>query len=145
MINKYKNKKDLYEYIEKKLSKNSALILIRGSTAKKKIKRFSDFDIEVYGKKIKKPYYEIALIKGKPILISAYFYRYKRGKKIKGPSNTKIIYGEYNDKINSTFSKDNYNQKEKIKRECQLITDFLFKYLRNKDVNNLNIVQSKIK
>ena len=138
------NEKDVFEYIKKKFSKESKLILVRGSTATKPAKKFGDFDIEIWTNKLKKPYYEIAFIKEKPILISAYFYKYQEGKDIQKPSNVKILYGKYNDKIKPDLSKDTYNNKEKIKRECQLLVDFFFKYLRTKDKKYLQSVQNII-
>lgn len=140
----FQNKSEIYQYIKKKYPKANT-ILIRGSTTKKPIKKFSDFDIEIWGEKIKKPYYEIAFFKDKPILISAYFYKYRKGKEIKIPSGVKIIYGKYGNKIKPDFSEDFYNKEEEIKRECQLVTDFLFKYLRSKNIKYLNYIQKRIK
>ena len=138
------NEKEVFEYIKKKFSNESKLILVRGSTATKPAKKFGDFDIEIWTIKTKKPYYEIAFIKEKPILISAYFYKYKEGKEIQKPSSIKILHGKYNDKIKPNFCKDSYTHKEKIKRECQLLVDFLFKYLRTKDKKYLQSVQKRI-
>ena len=140
----FNNKREVFEYIKKKFSKESKLILVRGSTATKPAKKFSDFDIEIWTNKLKKPHYEIAFIKEKPILISAYFYKHKEGREIKKPSNVKILLGKYNDKVKPDFSKDTYNNKEKIKRECQLLTDFFFKYLRTKDKKYLQSIQKRI-
>lgn len=150
MLN-FSNKKEIFTYIKKKFSKQSKLILMRGSTALNRPKKFSDFDIEAYKNKPKKPYYEIALLKQKPILLSVYFYKYKKGKKLKKPKNTKIIFGTYNKSVEKDFNaqkhfaKDSYTKKEKTKRECQLVTDFLFKYLRSKNKKYLEFVQKRIK
>ena len=143
-INRFYNKKGIYNYIKNKFSE-SKIILIRGSAAKKPAKNFSDIDIEIWGEKVKKPYYEIVFFKNKPILISAYFYKYASGKNVQAPLDIKIIYGKYNNKIKPYFSKDIYNKKDKIKRECQLVTDFLFKYLRSKNIRYLNYIQKRIK
>jgi len=144
------NKQEVFEYIKKRFSKESKLILVRGSTATKPAKKFSDFDIEVWGSKLKKPYYEIALLKEKPILITTYYYNFKDGKEIQKPHNVKILFGVYNKEIEKSFNspehfaKDSYTPKEKIKRECQLLTDFFFKYLRSGDKDYLNSVQKRI-
>ena len=143
MLN-FNNKREIFAYIKRKFSKESELILIRGSTATKSVKKFSDFDIEIYRKKLKKPYYEVVFLKEKPILLSVYFDKYKKGKKIQKPANVKVLYGEYNDKIKPNFSKDTYTHKQKIRRECQLLIDFFFKYLRTKDKKYLNSIQKRI-
>jgi hypothetical protein len=141
---KLKNKKEVLGYIKNKFRKQGKLILIRGSIINKPVKNYSDFDIEVYGNTLKKPYYEIIFIKEKLILISVYFYKYKRGKKAKTPKNIKVLYGKYNNKIKPNFKKDEYN-KEKVKRECQMVVDFFFKYLRSKNKKYLDSVQKRIK
>jgi hypothetical protein len=140
----FTDEKEVFVYIKNKFSKESKLILVRGSTATKPVKKFGDFDIEVWTIKLKKPYYEITFIKEKPILISVYFYKYKEGKEIQKPSNVKILYGKYNNKLEPDFNKDTYTSKEKIKRECQLIVDFFFKYLRTKDKKYLQFIQKRI-
>ena len=141
----FKSKEEVFIYLKKKFSKESKLILLRGSTATKPAKKFSDFDIEVYGNKSKKPSYELAFLKEKPILLSVYFYKYSEGEKIQKPLNVKIIFGRYTDKIKPNFSKDTYTDKEKIRRECQLVIDFLFKYLRCGDKKYLESVQKRLK
>ena len=144
MLN-FKNKKEIFDYIKKKFEKESKLILIRGSASNKNLKKFSDIDVEVYSNKLKKPYYEIIFLKEKPILVSVYFEKYKTGKKIKESYNVKVLSGKYNNKIKPDFSKENYNNKQKIKRDCQLCVDFLFKYIRSKDKRYLEYLQKKIK
>ena len=141
----FKNKKEVFGYIVRLFKKKSKLILIRGSTAKSKLKIFSDIDAEVHGKNKRKPYYEIIFVNKMPVLISAYFYKYKEGKKEKAPSNLLILHGNYNNNIRPDFSKDNYNNKEKVKRECQIVIDFMFKYLRSKNKIYLEFVQRRIK
>ncbi len=140
----FDNKKEVFEYIKKKFNKESRLILVRGSTATKPAKKFDDFDIEIWTNEIKKPYYEIAFVKEKPILISVYFYKYNEGKEIQKPQNVKILHGKYNNKIKPNINKDTYTNKERIKRECQLIVDFFFKYLRTKDKKYLKPIQKRI-
>lgn len=142
MLN-FESKKKIFDYIKKKFRK-SRLILVRGSSVNKKLKAFSDIDAEVHSDKSRKPYYEIVFVREKPILISIYFYKYRKGKIINAPDDIKIISGKYNDKIKPDFSKDTYNNKEKIKRECQLVIDFLFKYMRNKNRKDLETVQKRI-
>ena len=144
MIKKFSNKKQVFNYL-KELFTESNLILLRGSTAKELIKNFSDIDAEIYSNAIRKPYYEIIFVKDSPVLISAYFYKYKKGKKTKEPKNIKIIKGEYNKSIKPDFSKDSYNNKERIKRECQMAIDFMFKYLRTKNKKELEAIQRRIK
>ncbi|MAG47879.1 hypothetical protein CL617_04700 [archaeon] len=144
MLN-FKNKKEIFEYITNKFQKESDILLIRGSSAYNSIKNFSDIDIEIYSKKLQKPYYEIVSFKEKPILISAYFNRYISGKVVKKPNNIKILHGKFNNKIKPDFKRDTYTDKQKIKRECQLVTDFFFKYLRTKDKTYLNAIQKRIK
>ena len=143
MLKNFNNKKEILQYI--KNSFKGDLILIRGSTAYQPAKRFSDFDVEAYGKKPRKPDYEIAFLKEKPILISTYFYKFKPGKKIQKPKNVKILHGKYNDKINPDFSKDTYAPKEKIKKEFQLLVDSFFKYLRHGNKKDLEPVQKRLK
>lgn len=140
----FQNKKELFDYLIEKFSNESKIILIRGSTAKGNIKQFSDIDVEIYSDKLKKPYYNIAFVGKKLILISVYFYKFKDGKKIKEPKNVSIIYGEYNSEIKPDFSEDKYSPKEKIKRECQLLIDFFFKYLRHKNKKDLEPVEKRI-
>jgi len=144
-IKKFTKKTEILDYVKSKFSKENDLILIRGSTATKRIKKFSDVDIEIYGSKLKKPYYELILLNNNPSLLSAYYYKYEKGKEIIKPNGVNIIYGEYNNKIKPNFDKDTYNNKEKIIRECQLLTDFFFKYLRTKDNKYLKSVQKRIK
>lgn len=143
-MRQFLRQKDVFEYIRFKFRKGNTLLLVRGSTARKTAKHFSDFDIEVYGRKVKKPYYEIALLKEKVILISVYFYVYQEGSKVQTPLNVKILHGEYNDIIKPDFRKDSYTQKEKIQRECQLMIDFFFKYLRTKNRKYLRSIQRRI-
>lgn len=144
------DKKEIFGYIKNKFSKESKLILVRGSTATKPAKKFSDFDIEVWVSKLKKPHYEIVFLKEKPILITAYYYKYKGGKEIQKPRNVKILFGVYNKEVDESlnspehFVRDKYTPKEKIKRECQLLVDFFFKYLRSKEKKYLQSVQKRI-
>lgn len=145
----FQDKQQIFDYVGKKF-KDSELILVRGSTATKPIKDFSDIDLEIWGAKLKKPYYEIIFLKKSPVLITAYFYKYKKGKEITSPTNVKIISGKYNKSLEKSFTskehfvKDKYTPKQKIKREIQLATDFFFKYLRTKDKKYLNSVQKRI-
>ena len=66
--------------------------------------------------------------------------------KIKEPENVRVIHGEYNNKIEPDFSKDTYNHKQKIKRECQLVADHFFTYMRHRNrVKELEFIQKRIK
>jgi hypothetical protein len=147
-ILRFKNKKELFGYL-KEIFNDSQIILIHGSTALVPVKNFSDFDIEVYGKVIKKPHYEIAFIGRKPVLITAYFYRYQKGKNISVPKTIQMIKGKYTDKVaqrepQTKYSEGKYGTKEKMKRECQLVTDFCFKYFRSKETKYLKYIQKRI-
>ena len=141
----FANKTAVFEHLKKKFAKGSKLIIVKGSTVTKPVRRFSDFDVEVWCKKPRKPYYEIAFVRAKAILISAYFYRYKEGKQAQTPPNTKILHGKYNSKIRTYFSKESYTPRQITTRECHLVADFMFKYMRSKDKEYLNAVQKRIK
>jgi hypothetical protein len=143
-MKKLNSKKQVFEYIKHLFARNSNVILIRGSAVNKPLKAFSDIDVEVYGK-IKKPYYKIIFVKNHPILMSTYFYKFKKGRKVKAAKNIKVLYGEYNNKIKPDFSKDTYTPKEKIKRECQLMMDFMFRYLRSGDKKALASLERRLK
>jgi len=119
-MKKFKDKKQVLKYLQRLFGNNEFAII--GSASNKSFKNFLDIDIEVYGK-FDKPYYEIILVGNKLILISAYFYKDKKNKP----------------------KKDTYNSKQKIKRECQLAIDFMFKYLRTKNKKYLESVQKRIK
>ena len=135
----FKNKKDVFNY----LKKFGKIVLVRGSTAKGRLKSFSDIDVEVYDKK-KKCFYELIFVKRKLILISVNYYDFKEGGKIKLPQNVVVLRGEYNSNLMPDFKQDKYNSKEKTKRECQLLLDFFMKYLRSKDKKYLKSVQKRI-
>jgi len=143
-MHNFSNEEGVFEYIKKNYGKEGKLILVRGSTSTRPAKKFDDFDIEIWTNKVREPYYEIVLIKEEPILISVYFYKYKEGGDIQKPSNVKVLQGKYNCRIKPVFTKYTYTNKEKIKRECQLLTDFFFKYLRTKDKKYLRSVQKRI-
>lgn len=142
---KFNSKGEVFGYVRKNFSRGSKLVLVRGSRVNKPVKKYSDFDIEVHGSCLKKPYYEIVFVKKKPVLVSIYFYKYKKGKKVRSPRNVKVLYGNYNNSIKPDFSKGTYSHKQKIKRECQLVIDFIFKYLRSGDKKYLWYVQKRIK
>ncbi len=77
--------------------------------------------------------------------MTIHFYRYKEGDLCKPQEdNIRVLKGDYNVNIQPDFSKDTYSQEEKIKRECQLLTDFMFKYLRTKNQKYLQSVQKRI-
>ncbi|MDP3916663.1 MAG: hypothetical protein Q8Q42_00045 [Nanoarchaeota archaeon] len=147
-LNNFDNKTSFFKYL-KKLFQDSNTIILTGSMVHKSIKNFSDFDLEVYGKSIKKPYYELVWISGKLVLLSAYFYKFEKGISKAPPKGTKIIKGEYNTAINkrtpaTLYSEGKYSSKEVIRRECQLVADFLFKYFRSKNKKYLQYVQKRI-
>jgi len=131
----FKSKKEVFEYIKNKYSE-AETILIKGSTAKGKLKEFSDIDIEFYQDKPTKPEYEIVLVDKKLALITA--YPYKAGKKInKIPENVLVLKGEYCEQIEN---QKEYTEKERAIRDNQMFLDFLFKYLRTKDKKYLETV-----
>jgi len=146
MLN-FLNNEEVFKYIKKKFSAGNKLILIRGSTATAQANKFSDFDIEVFGSKPKKPDYEIAFIKEQPVLITAYYYKYRAGEETQEPTNVKIILGRYNENVEKSIkdsSKEVYTSKQKIKREVQLAIDSFFKYLRTNNKEYLKPVQRRI-
>lgn len=147
-IKKFRNKTELFGYLRKKFNE-SRVILIHGSTAHKPVKKFSDFDIEVYGKIIKKPYYELIFINRKPALLTTLFYKYRAGEKETAPQKIRVLKGDYTSTIKNRepqtmYSEGIYTSKEKTKRECQLVTDFCFKYIRSKDRQYLRYIQKRI-
>lgn len=150
MIHQFNSKKEIFDYILTFSKLNSDLVLIRGSTAKGNVKKFSDFDVEIYGQKEKFPYYEICLLKKKVILITIYFRKNIKGNKINPPEKIKILKGLYTDKIQKIFDmnwnkKEELTSKQKINRECQLIVDFLFKFLRTGSEKHIKLVQERLK
>ena|SRR3989344_3778836 len=143
-INRFQTKSSIFEYLIDEFGSQSNVILVRGSRTKKSAKMLSDIDVGVYSSRKKKPYYEMALLHNKFLFITIYFYGYKAGEVINPPKDVEIIYGKYNKNLKPDFTKDTYNSKEKIRREGQLVTDFLFKYLRTYDRKYLKSVQKRI-
>lgn len=146
----FKSKEEIFKYIKNNFSDKNDLILIRGSTAKGGIREFSDFDIEIYSKIKKKPFYEIIFYNNLPVLLTIYFYEYETGNKIEVPKDILVLQGNYNDKIENIFQKefgkvDEYSKDELINRKCQLIMDFFFKYMRSGDEKYLGFVQKRLK
>ena len=130
-MKEFKTKEETFQYIKNKfLSDDVVGIVVVGSTAKGKIKNFSDIDVVVFNKKLLKPYYELCLIENKLVLITAYFYDF--GNKIELPKNGRIIYGDYYSQIEPKGNL-NYNDAEGIKRNNQMFIDGFFKFLRSKD------------
>jgi hypothetical protein len=119
-MKKFKDKKEVFQYIKRIFKKYE--VCVEGSSNKKSLKNFSDIDVDVFGKNAR-PYYEIVLVGNKLVLISAYFYKNKK---------------------NKSSIKDKYNNKQKIRRECQLTIDFMFKYLRTKNEKYLESVQKRL-
>jgi hypothetical protein len=146
IVRRFKNKNLLFEEIKKDFT-DSKIILIRGSTAFGKVKRFSDFDVEVYQNRKRKPHYEVIFVENKLTLLTIYFYKYNKGKEKRPPKEIKIIKGDnfFNNNIIPNFEKDKYTNNEKVIRESQLLLDFLFKYLRSNDEKYLTSVQKRIK
>ena len=58
--------------------------------------------------------------------------------------NMKVIYGRYNCNLIPDFANDKYTPKQGVRRECQMVVDSLFKYLRHKDKKDLKRVQKRI-
>jgi len=136
----FKSKKEVFEYIKNKYAK-AETILIKGSTTKRKLKEFSDIDVEFYQDNPAKPEYEIILVDKKLVLITA--YPYKSGKKInKIPENVLVLKGNYCEQIEN---QEDYNKEERDIRNNQLFLDFLFKYLRTKDKKYLENVKKYLR
>lgn len=148
-MKKFKAKSDVFDYILEKFGDDAKTIIVRGSTANGKVKAFSDFDVEVYGKSSKYPVYEIHLCMGYPILISVYFYNYKYGSLIPKPANINVLKGSYTSGIDEIFEKeikknDAYNANELVVRKAQLMMDFFFKFVRTGDEKYLEQVTKKM-
>ena len=86
----------------------------------------------------------IAFFNQKPMLISVYFYKYRNGRVITPEKNVRILYGKYNKNLKPDFSREEYTPGQRIKRECQMVVDSLFRYLRHKDKKDLERVQKRI-
>lgn len=139
----FKTKPEVFSYIRSKFStKDVKGIAIVGSTAKGKIKNFSDIDVVVFSEKPFKPHYELCLIGSKLVLITIYFY--KSGKEINLPKNGKIVYGKYYSQIEHEGNL-NYDVKGRIKRDNQMFLDGLFKFLRTKDKQYLSWIDKYIR
>ena len=143
-INNFKNKSELFRYLIKKFIENEGTIILRGSMINKKIKNYDDFDLEMYTTTPRKPYYEVIFIEGKLCLISIWFGKYKISKSIEIPKDVKLIYGKSFSSMSYIKDKGKYSSEDKIKRESQAVIDWLFKYLRNKDLGSLYHVQKRI-
>ena len=144
IMKSFKDKTEAFHYIKNKFSNRSKVILVRGSTANGPIREFSDIDVEVYYDTLEKPYYELCFVGLKLVLISVYFYNYTRGKRIKHEKNVRVLYGKYNENLKPDFSKEEYTLEQSVKRECQMVVDSLFKYIRHKNKVDLERVQKRI-
>ena len=132
-------KKQVLDYINNTFLKEDVKgIAICGSTAKGKIKEFSDMDVEIFNSEKLKPYYELILVNNKLCLISIYFY--KAGKETKLPNNASSLYGKYFEKIEH-IGNLKYTKKERKIRNNQMLLDMLFKYIRHKDKKLLNSIE----
>ena len=140
----FKSKQEVINYVVKLFKKDAECICVQGSTAFKPLKKFSDLDFHYFAKKYKKPHYEIVFVKDKPILISVYHQKFAKGKETKAPKGVHIVYGSYNDNLVPDYSKAKYKLKDKIVRECQLVTDFLFKYFRSRGKTYLGYTQRRL-
>ena len=56
----------------------------------------------------------------------------------------RVLYGEYNENLKPDSKKEKYNPEQRIRRECQMVVDSLFRYLRYKDKKSLERVQKRI-
>lgn len=138
---RFENKTKLFNWIVQ--SFDGKAILVRGSTAFGPVKKFSDFDIEIWGKK-RDEHYDIIIVENKLALLTINFYDYKNGPKAKTPKNMKILKGQYNKNLEPTFTRETRTGVRKVKRECQLLLDFMFKYLRSGDKKALHAVKKRI-
>ena len=143
-INSFNSKTELYNYIIKKFP-NSKLILLSGSMVSKRVKHYSDFDMEIHSVDgaSKRPYYELIFVSNKLCLLTIYFVKFFPGKSIKPPKDKKVIFGDYNNHYHCS-GRNTYNVKQKIKRENQLILDIFFKYVRHKEKKYLEWVAKRI-
>ena len=67
-MRRFNTKTESFDYIKNKfISKDVVGIAVVGSTAKGRIKKFSDIDVVVFNKKRLKPYYELFLIEDQKI------------------------------------------------------------------------------
>lgn len=138
-MNEFSTKESVFNYLKKRfVSKNVLGIAVVGSTAKGKIKNYSDIDMVVFNNQKLKPYYELCLIADKLVLITVYFY--KAGKLAKIPKNGKIIYGNYYSQIEYRGNLK-YNRNERMRRDNQMFIDGLFKFLRSKDKKYLSWIE----
>lgn len=140
---KFDNKTQLFDWLIKNF--DGEVILVRGSTAFGPVKKFSDFDVEVWCEKRKDEYYEIIIVEDKITLLTINFYKYKKGVKKQAPNNMNILKGGYNQNLEPEFIRETRRGNRKVKRECQLLLDFMFKYLRSGDEKALNSVQKRVK
>jgi len=129
-MKQFNTKEKVFEHIKKKYSNlHPKGIIIQGSTAKGKIKDFSDIDVVVYSEESHKPDYELCCLNKKLVLITTYFY--KAGREINQiPENTVVLEGNCYEQID--IQKD-YTKEERGIRDNQMFLDFLFKYLRTKN------------
>lgn len=139
---RFDNKTKLFDWLVQSI--DGKVILVRGSTAFGPVKKFSDFDIEVWGEKKRDEYYDVIVVGNKITLLTINFYKYKSGPKIKKPKNIRVLKGLYNKNLEPEFTRETRTGDRKVKRECQLLLDFMFKYLRSGDKKALRSVQKRI-
>lgn len=137
-MKEFKSKTSVFEYISKKFKEQDTQgICVVGSTAKGKIKNFSDIDVVVFNKTGKKPFYELCLVNKKVVLITVYYY--KAGKIEKIPNNGKILCGNYFQQIEHKNDRK-YTLKQRTIRDNQMFLDGFFKFLRSKNKRYLDWV-----
>ncbi len=144
-IKTFKNKKEVFTYVVDKFANKKGTVILRGSLVSKPVKMYSDFDLEIYIKKPRKPYYEIVKVKDNLCLISIWFGKYKKGGKISSSKKILVLNGDYMDYMKYIPDKGFYFGKSKVKRECQGLIDWMFKYLRTKNNSTLEHIHKRIK
>jgi hypothetical protein len=135
MIKSFKNKKEVFIYLIKKFILNEGTILLRGSMINEPVKDFCDFDLEIYTNKKLKPYYEIVFVNKKICLISIWFGKYRIGSQSKMPKKVKLIHGNYFSYMKGLSDK---------RSDSQHVIDWVFKYIRTKNMERLDWINKKI-
>ena len=143
-IRHFKDRGELSDYLVEKFIKDNGTVLLRGSMRENEVEDFSDFDLEIYMGEERKPYYEIAFVEGKIAVISIWFGLYKEGESGVVPEYIKVLHGEYMPYMGYIGDEGSYEGKDEVRRECQSVVDWLFKYMRNGDEECLLHVQKRI-
>ena len=139
-MRRFGSKQEIFNYLVRKFkNKNTKSIIIRGSAATKKLRDFSDVDVEVYTNDLRHPYYEITCLRNNLVLLSVYFYKpLRKVKKSKG----KLLCGDYYKPVQY---KERYTKEERRIRDNQMLIDMLFKYARTRDKTYLKSIEKYLR